>query len=69
MGGALWAAVYGVAQTGHDWCDLAAAAARGWILRVIKNKVDTQFVVNIISVIVCFLINAIYLKLCFLFGI
>ena len=42
---------------------------REWMLRVIKNKADTQFVVSIISIIVCFLINAIYLKLHFLFGI
>ena len=25
--GAWWAAIYGVAQSGHDWSDLAAAAA------------------------------------------
>ena len=25
--GVCWAAVYGVAQIGHDWCDLTAAAA------------------------------------------
>ena len=25
--GAWWAAVYGAARVGHDWCDLAAAAA------------------------------------------
>ena len=42
---------------------------REWVLRVIKNKANTQFVVSIISVIVCFLINAIYLKLFFIWNI
>ena len=34
-GGAWWAAVYGVAQSRHDWSDLAAAAAAD-ILKIIS---------------------------------
>ena len=39
----VWAAVYGVARVGHDWSDLAAAAALSSELCVFLKPTDLWF--------------------------
>ena len=43
-GGAWWAAVYGVAQIGHDWSDLAAAAAAAAGFHLEKKSLIRSYV-------------------------
>ena len=42
-GGAWWAAVYGVDRVGHDWSDLAAAAA--WSIKNCSNLANCDWII------------------------
>ena len=47
--GALWAAVYGVAQVGHDWSDLAAAADNFGIVKTVILEKTKPFLNDCLS--------------------